>query len=81
MPATSAAFAVIACATYSTCPATGVKVTTDPTLAAVNFELMSVVPANSAAVVASAPIVTAIAPVVVLAVAVGAAEGDTLSNV
>ena len=80
LPAASPAFAVTAVALYSTCPATGVKVTTEPTLADVNFEVMSVVPANNFAVVASDPMVTAIAPAAPAA-AVGAAAGGMLSNV
>ena len=47
---------------YSTWPATGVKVTTCPDLAEVNFAEISFVPKNSFAVAASPPSVTVMTP-------------------
>ena len=81
-PAASAAFAVIAWLAYSTSPTLGVNVTVLPTGGATeNFDVISVVPANSMAVVASAPIVTTIVPVFEFGATVGAATGALLSNV
>jgi hypothetical protein len=80
LPAASAAFAVIARLAYSTSPKLGVNVTVLPVGATENFDVMSVLPSNSLAVVASAPIVTTIVPVFESGANVGALEGATLSN-
>ena len=62
----------------SNCP-TGVKVTTWPDLAEVNFEVISVVPENNFAEAASPPSVTVITPAAaVAAVGAGTTFGESL---